>query len=140
MTNVNRICPGCGEQSPLDAHHCPHCGYDNESGLPAPQRNLSATIGKAALPVLAGVAGLAVRAAWKLLQSRLTQDAIYKAATSVAKRNAQAPIQPAAPEKPIPVSASRPKRTIRIRSSWAVGDANGAWRQGSSEHTIEFDD
>ena len=140
MTNVNRICPGCGQPSPLDAHHCPNCGYDHEAGLPVPQRNLPATIGKAALPILAGAAGLAVRAVWKLVQNRLTQDAVYRVATNVTSPNAKAPIKPVAAEEPITVAASRPKRTIHIRSSWAVGDANGMWRQGSSEHTIEFDD
>jgi hypothetical protein len=29
---------------------------------------------------------------------------------------------------------------IRIRSSWAVGDANGVWRKGTSDQTIEIDD
>ena len=32
------------------------------------------------------------------------------------------------------------KRTIHIRSTWAVGDANGIRQQGSSDHTIEFED
>jgi hypothetical protein len=43
---------------------------------------------------------------------------------------------------PVPSAAppARPRTTIRIRSSWAVGDANGVWRQGVSDHTIEIDE
>jgi hypothetical protein len=46
------------------------------------------------------------------------------------------------PNRPSEATAiqRRPRRTIRIRSSWAVGDANGVWKKGASEHIIELDD
>jgi len=91
-------------------------------------------IGKAALPILAGAASLALRAGWKLLQQRLA-TAADRAVTPAAHQplsKAAAANQPAAPAKP--------RRTIHIRSSWAVGDARGNWRQGTSEHTIEIED
>jgi hypothetical protein len=34
----------------------------------------------------------------------------------------------------------RTRRSIRIRSTWAVGDARGVWRQGATEHIIEIDE
>lgn len=134
MSDVQRICPECGGGSPLHAQHCPHCGYDSQSGLPMQRGNtLPMTLSKAALPVLAGAAGLALRAGWRLLQGRM--------AASVAEQASDQVIQVPSPtsqtgEPP----ARRPRRTIRIRSSWAVGDAHGSWQQGSSEHVIEFDD
>jgi hypothetical protein len=125
MSEITRICARCGQPGPLEARHCPHCGHDAEAGVPAPlnQRNLPILIGRAALPVLAGAASLAIRAGWQLLQKRLAQPLA-------------SPSQPpaTAPEQ------GRPRRTIRIRSAWAVGDARGMWRQGSSEHTIEIDE
>lgn len=132
MNEITRICTHCGKNSPLEAQFCSHCGYDTQSGLPAPQNYLPLALGKAALPVVAGVAGLIVRAGWKLLKSRLTQ-----AVTSA--------ITPAAPtaHPPAPRTTSEPRRarrTIHIRSSWAVGDARGVWRKGETEHTIEIDD
>lgn len=106
------------------------------------QQNLPMVIGKAALPVLAGVASLALRAGWKLLRSRLAQEAAQnaiqvgasKAATSLVNAAKNAPA-PATQSDPVP----KVKRTIRIRSTWAVGDANGIRQQGSSDHTIEID-
>ncbi len=132
MSEITRICAQCGKQSALDAQFCPHCGYDMQAGLPAPQNNrLPMVIGKAALPILAGVASLAVRAGWKLLKDRLLQ-------------NSAQPTRPAAqPLAPRPTEIAAPRqarRTIRIRSAWAVGDASGVWRRGSSEHTIEIDE
>jgi len=91
-------------------------------------------IGKAALPILAGAASLALHAGWKLLQQRLlttaTQSAPLQTTTAKAIRSRPQAITP----------QSRARRTIHIRSSWTVGDANGNWRQGSSEHMIEFED
>lgn len=139
MSTVSRICPQCGESTPLESRHCAHCGYDAQAGLPMQaQRNLPMTLSKAALPILAGVASLALRAGWKLLRSRMAQDAINygasKAATSLVN---------AAKNSPAPTSSTtntpKVKRTVRIRSTWAVGDANGILQQGSSDHTIEFD-
>ncbi|MFN8444291.1 MAG: hypothetical protein U0175_26145 [Caldilineaceae bacterium] len=102
------------------------------------QNNLPMVIGKAALPVLAGVASLALRAGWKLLRSRMAQDAIHvgasKAATSLVNAAKNAPA-PTTKTDTVP----KAKRTIRIRSTWAVGDANGIRQQGSSDHTIEID-
>lgn len=133
MSEITRICAHCGKSSPLQAQFCPHCGYDTQSGLPAPQSShLPLAIGKAALPVLAGVAGLIMRAGWKLLKERLKQT-VTQAITPTAQ-----PTQP-----PVAQPASTPRRarrTIHIRSSWAVGDARGVWRQGSSEQTIEIED
>ena len=129
MSDVQRICPQCGQGAPLNAQFCPHCGYDHDAALPAPQNTLPATIGRAALPVLAGAATLALRGGWKLLNSWLAQNA-------------------AQPPQPRPESTvqreERPKgkarRTIHIRSSWTVGDSRGNWQQGSSEHHIDLDD
>ena len=134
MSDVQRICPECGGGSPMHAQHCPDCGYDSQSGLPMQRTNtLPVTLSKAALPVLAGAAGLALRAGWRLLQGRMT--------TAIAQQTADQAIQvPPATRQPDEIQARRPRRTVRIRSTWAVGDARGAWQQGSSEHVIEFDD
>lgn len=98
-------------------------------------------IGKAALPLLAGAASLALRAGWKVLQQRLLAAATQPP-TVEATMN-QAPLsrsQPPTIQPRPPVPPARPRRTVHIRSSWAVGDGNGNWRRGSSEHTIEFED
>lgn len=128
MSEITRICAHCGQPGPLEARHCPHCGHDVEAGVPTPlsQRNLPVLIGRAAVPLLAGAASLAIRAGWRLLQKRLT----HPLAT---------PSQPPANHE-APPSHPRSRRTIRIRSAWAVGDGRGIWRQGNSEHTIEIDD
>jgi rubredoxin len=126
MSDVQRICPQCGGASPLQAQHCPHCGYDFQAGLPIERANaLPATLSKAAVPVLLGAASLALRVGWKMLQGHMFQATTQ----AVAQRPPEQAIQP-----------RRPRRTIRIRSTWAVGDARGRWEQGSSEHIIEFDD
>lgn len=132
MSEITRICAQCGKQGALDARFCPHCGYDTQAGLPAPQSNsLPMVIGKAALPILAGVASLAVRAGWKLLKERLLQPPSQSTRTVA---------QPLAPRPTAPPAPRQARRTIHIRSAWAVGDANGVWRRGSSEHTIEIDE
>ena len=127
MSQVKRICPECGQNAPVESRHCPHCGFDSQGTLPVPQNNLPAAIGKAALPVLAGVATLALRSAWRLLNERMAQQAI----------------QPIEPQQPASRPEAQPQRrngpTIRIRSAWAVGDGKGNWQQGTSEHTIDFD-
>ncbi|MCB9138947.1 MAG: zinc ribbon domain-containing protein [Caldilineaceae bacterium] len=135
MSNVQRICPHCGESGDLQASHCPYCGEDLSGGVPMRQENaLSATVTRAALPVLAGAAGLIVRAGWKVLQNRLTAAAAQQAldptarSTDMARRTAQAPTPRAG------------GRSVRIRSAWSVGDGRGNWRHGSSEHIIEFDE
>lgn len=140
MSNVSRICPQCGESTPLESRHCAQCGYDANSGLPVQsQTNLPLVLTKAALPVLAGVASLVLRAGWKMLQSRMAQDAIRYGATKAASTLVNAAKTPPAPVAKSEVMP-RTRRTIHIRSSWAVGDANGIRQQGSSEHTIEIDD
>lgn len=136
MSNVQRVCVQCGQGNPVESRFCAHCGYDSQSSLPAPRSNLPAVIGRAALPVLVGAASLVVRAGWKLLQSRLTQPA--------------APLMPTIQQPTIPQPISQPrtdvtpsrraKRTIHIRSAWAVNNGNGVWQQGTSEQTIELDD
>lgn len=132
MSEITRICAQCGKPSALDAQFCPHCGYDMQAGLPAPQStSLPMVIGKAALPILAGVASLAVRAGWKLLKARLLQPPAQPTRPVA---------QPLAPRPPATPAARSARRTIHVRSAWAVGDANGVWRRGSSEHTIEIDE
>ncbi|MDI9548111.1 MAG: hypothetical protein QM346_11000 [Chloroflexota bacterium] len=111
------------------------------------QSNLPAVIGKAAVPFLLGAASLALRLGWKVLQSRWAQAAAESAVDAALKKVQPAktrpapnpaPIQPAAPvEEPL---AARARRTITIRSAWAVGDANGIWRQGFTEQRIDLDD
>lgn len=130
MSNVTRICPHCGAGVQLDLQFCGQCGGDMEDAqLPVQQRNLPAVLGRAAVPMLVGAASLAVRAGWKLLQSR--------SAAQVARRAMQTPQRR---KEETAVESSRRRTTIRIRSTWAVGDANGVWQQGASEHIIELDD
>ncbi|MCE7990163.1 MAG: zinc ribbon domain-containing protein [Caldilinea sp. CFX5] len=133
MSEVQRICPQCGEAGPLTARYCLHCGADSQAALPAPQSSFPLALTKAALPILAGAASLALRAAWKLLQSRMTATVTEQAVQSLrAARNAQPPAPITPPE--------RPHRTIRIRSAWSVTDGNGVRRSGVSEHQIEIDE
>ena len=128
MSNVTRICVQCGHGNPMEARYCARCGYDTQADLPATQGNtLPALISRAAVPVLVGAASLAISAGWKLLQSLLAQPAAPQANQPIQVKKAEPP-------------AVRPRRTIRIRTSWAVGDAGGNWRQGHSEHEIEFED
>ena len=129
MSQVQRICPQCAQNAPVESRHCPHCGYDAQGALPVQQNNLPAAIGKAALPVLAGVATLALRTAWRLLSDHMAEQAL---------KVDEPPQQPAtrqdSPQK------GRFGRSIRIRSAWSVGDGNGNWRHGSSEPIVDFDD
>jgi hypothetical protein len=136
MSEITRICSQCGQSTAIETRYCPHCGYDSEAGLPAPRAaNLPVIISRAALPVLAGAASLAIRAIWQLAKSRLTAAAVDHTAHLAAKPKPVAP--PAAPDNISPTQ--RPGKTIHIRSSWAVGDANGIWQQGVSEHTIKVE-
>ncbi len=139
MSNVQRICPTCGEAGPLTARYCPHCGSDSQEALPMQRAQLPITLRKAALPILAGAASLVLRAGWKLLQSRLattvTETAVSTLRANQANRVAQPPMRTA--QQPV---AARPRQTIRIRSAWAVTDGNGVQRSGVSEHQIEIDD
>ena len=130
MSTIYRVCPECGEQSQLEAKHCAHCGFNHEGGVPALQKNLPLVMGKAALPLLAGALSLAARAGWKLLQGRIEQSA-PQARTP---RN-HAPVATTSDADSAPLT---PRKVIHIRSSWAIGDAAGTWRRGSSEHTIEI--
>lgn len=137
MSTIHRICPICGKDTPLDARHCPHCGHDTQSDLPVPQgASLPMVVGKAALPVLVGVGTLAVRMVWKLLRDRWTLPVANVAVDAVTKTAPfSSPARIDQPSQPV-----RSQRTIRIRSSWAVGDANGVLRQGQVEHVIEIDE
>lgn len=129
MSEITRICARCGQSGPLDARFCPHCGYDVDAELPTPAgRNLPVALGRAALPILAGVAGLAARAAWRFLQGRMEQ------AIAPTPQSQPPAVQPAPP------AATRARRTIHIRTAWAVGDARGIWRQGQSDQTIEIEE
>ena len=138
MNEVHRICPNCGGNTPINARHCPACGQDTVSGqMPIQRQNLPVAVGKAMLPVAVSVAGFALRAGWKLLQSRMAQDAA-KAAIQTVSQRAQSPAP--RPQSPPVVADQSPKRTVRIRSTWAVGDGRGNWKQGQEEHVIEFDE
>jgi hypothetical protein len=135
MSEIQRICPECGEAGPLAARYCPHCGADREATLPVQQSNFPLALGKAAIPLLAGVASLALRAGWKLLQSRVAANVTEQAVASL--RTARGTQSLARTEQP---SVAKARRTIRIRSAWAVTDGNGVRRSGVSEHQIEIDD
>lgn len=139
MSEVQRICPQCSEPGPLTARYCPHCGADSQAALPAPRSNLPAVLTKAALPLLAGAASLALRAGWKLLQSRATAAVAANVTEHAIQslRTAKAPQPPARMEQ---APAAKPRRTVHIRSAWSVTDGNGNHRSGFSEHQIEFDD
>ncbi|MEZ4635831.1 MAG: hypothetical protein R2856_12870 [Caldilineaceae bacterium] len=132
MSEVSRICSQCGGSVALNARYCSHCGYDTSSGLPVQRTSLPLQVGKAALPVVAGLAGLALRSGWRFLQNQLAQTA------ASALNNQSRPTRPPVVKNQEP--ADRPRRTIRIQSSWVVGDGQGRWRQGQEEHIIEFDD
>lgn len=125
MSEISRICPQCGQAFSLEARHCSHCGYDMDASLPAPQGALPALVGKAAAPVLLGAASLAVSVGWRLLQNMLNRPA--RSVTQPIQVHKDAPVQ------------TRPRTTIRITTSWAVGDSSGNWRKGHSEQTIEIE-
>lgn len=135
MSNVQRVCVQCGAGNPVESRYCAACGYDSQAALPAPRVSLPAVIGRAALPVLVGAASLAVRAGWKLLQSRLAHPPT--ASASPPSPRAQPIVQQPRVEV---VQSRRARRTLHIRSSWAVNNGNGVWQEGTSEHTIELDD
>ncbi|MEX1019369.1 MAG: zinc ribbon domain-containing protein [Litorilinea sp.] len=146
MSEVRRICAHCGEAVPLDGRYCASCGYDFETALPVQNSNLPVALGKAALPMLVGAAGLALRAGWKLAQSQWARDTARNVLEMAFNR---APVRAVQPPPPAPApsastnvenAAQKPRRTIRIRSTWAEGDANGVWRKGTSDQTIEIDD
>ncbi len=134
MSEIQRICVQCGYANPLESRFCARCGHDSQGELPAPRVSLPLVIGRAALPVLVGAASVAVRVGWKLLQQRMAQGS--------RPQPLQVMPRPAAPPAPHPVSAPAPRsrRTIHIRSTWATGDANGVWQQGSSEQHIEIEE
>lgn len=135
MSEVQRICPHCGQAGPLTARYCPYCGQDSQAVLPVQRSTLPLALGKAALPLLAGAASLALRAGWKFLQSRMAAHVTERAVESLRTARATQPLvrthQPPPPQ---------PRRTIRIRSAWSVTDGNGVHRSGMSEHQIEIDD
>ncbi|MCB0063862.1 MAG: zinc ribbon domain-containing protein [Caldilineaceae bacterium] len=144
METVQRICENCGAAGPLAARYCPSCGYDREVAqpkreLPIRSKNLPMVLGKAALPLLAGAASLALRAGWKLLQARLAATTPEQAAAALQRLANATPTQVSVdPQSTSP--ARKARRTVHIKSSWAVGDSNGNWQRGSSEHTIEFEE
>jgi hypothetical protein len=144
MSEVQRICPQCTTAGPLSARYCARCGHDFEGELPAPQNNLPVVLGRAALPVLVGAASVALRLGWKALQSRWAQEAAERAVEAAIGKTQQQPATPPTQgqpvERPSHAVQSRSRRTVTIRSAWSVGDANGIWRQGFSEHQIDFDE
>ncbi len=123
---VHRVCPQCGGNVALDARYCPHCGVDTRAGLPMERSALPAHLGRAALPVAAGLAGFVLRAGWHLLRRRLFRLGEQAGSPS---------------RGPVPTPLARQgRRVLRIRTWWAVGDANGLWRQGRTEHIIELEE
>ncbi len=135
MSEIQRICAQCGASAPLGVRYCGSCGYDFQGEMVVRRNNLPAVVSQAAVPVLLGAAGFVLRAGWKALQSRWAQAAAEQAANLA--RNTP---QPLAKSAPPPTPASRLRRTMTIRSTWAMGDANGIWRRGYSEQHIELDD
>lgn len=135
MSQVNRICPQCGGNVSLQSRYCGECGHDTSRGLPVQRLNLPVQVGQAALPIVAGLAGLAIRSGWKFLQTHLAQAATQAAAVSQ---------EPLVRRSASEISSTEPTRlagrTIRIRSSWIIGDGQGRWKQGKEEHIIEIDD
>jgi len=115
----------------MDAQHCPHCGVDTSAGVPMRQNALlPASVTKAALPVVVTAGTLALRLMWKLVRQQL-----FSPAPPAATASRSVP-QAAQNESP----ARRNGRSIRIRTAWAVGDANGIQRQGYSDQQIDFDE
>src|SRR5678815_1244457 len=114
MSNVQRVCVQCGAGNPVEARYCAACGYDSQSALPAQRLAMPAAIGQAALPVLLGAASMALRFGWKLLQNRLAQPPATKGPTVVTPAQNEAMPQ-----------QRRARRSIHIRSSWAVNNGNG---------------
>lgn len=96
--------------------------------------NLPMVVTRAALPVLATAGTLAARLLWKLVRDR-----ILPSATLTVRTEPPAPLA-LREEQPLAPPSQRSRRSIRIRTSWAVGDANGVQRQGYTDQTIEFDD
>lgn len=125
MTELSRICPQCNKSFPLEARHCSHCGYDMDATLPALQNNLPALVGKAAVPLLAGAASLAISMGWKLVLGMI-------------KRPAKPTNQPIQVRDAKPLQAQS-RMKIHITTSWVVGDSAGNWREGRSEQTIEIE-
>lgn len=131
MAEVNRICPTCGKSSPLDAQHCPHCGADVSAGVPMRHGSaLPANVTRAALPVIVTAGTLALRFAWRLLRQQLFSPAPTTSATQSKNVPQTVPNQ----------TPTRSGRSIRIRTAWAVGDANGIQRQGYSDQQIDFEE
>ncbi len=135
MSTVHRICAACGKDVPLQAQHCPHCGHDTQAGLPVKTNSgLPMVVGKAAVPMLVTAGTLIARMVWKLVRERS-----LPAATAALKVQPAPAPQPLTRGEPQPIVA-RARRSIHIRSTWAVGDANGIWRQGMTEHQIDFEE
>lgn len=135
MSDVSRVCSQCGGKVALDSRFCGGCGYDTSAGLPVEQRKLPVQLAAVALPVAAGLASWAVRAGWKLLRARLEDMAQNPPAMATPR-----PAPGSRRTAPVQQESGRPKRTIRIRSTWAVGDGKGVWRQGVEEHIIDFEE
>ena len=134
MSEVFRVCPKCGKNVAIDSRHCGICGYDTQDGYPLERRNLPVEVAKVALPVVAGLTGLALRAGWHILRKQLPA----LAANAVNEITAAPP-----PQKPVSKSTAQHRtrgRVIRIRSKWAVGDRNGVWKSGEEEHIIEVNE
>ncbi len=97
------------------------------SGLPM-------VVGKAAVPMLVTAGTLIARMVWKLVRERS-----LPAATAALKVQPAPAPQPLTRGEPQPIVA-RARRSIHIRSTWAVGDANGIWRQGMTEQQIDIEE
>ncbi len=137
MSEVFRICPNCGQDVAMAARHCGACGYNTQDGYPLERRNLPTVVAKAAMPVVVGLTGLALRAAVALLRQQLPT----LAANALRKTAAAPPTQKSAPQstRPAQQRTGRTGPVIRIRSKWAIGDGNGVWKSGEEERIIEVD-
>jgi len=145
MSDVYRICSQCGKRmNEIDHRFCPDCGADSHADLSVPESSLAIAATKAALPILVGTVSLALRFGLKLLQSRAAISAAQNASTlsrfsaSLATNNASTLSTDSGSGKSN--ISKQGRRRIHIRTAWSMGDSNGNWRKGQSEHIIDIDE
>lgn len=139
MSDVYRICSNCGKRtSEIERRFCPDCGTDSHAELAVTESSLAFAASKAALPLLVGTVSLALRFGLKLLQSRAALSAAQNASTL---SRFSAPSAKSVPTVSSESSISKQSgRRIRIRAAWSMGDSNGNWQKGQSEHIIDIDE
>lgn len=137
VSDIYRVCPKCGGRSNETTYRfCPTCGADSDLELAVSGSSLATTASKAVLPILASVAGMALRFGWKLLQNRMAASAVHNLQSTTPVRPPS--VEMPTPSKQLPNSPSR--RRIHIRSARKVSDSKGNWRSEDSEHIIDIDD